>query len=261
MGHIRVGRLPKIKGWREVISLLDITNSSSAEVSIAIAKASKDYFNKVKTDPALVFSYWLLTQITYRARTNNFLEELSELGLNLRQITGALDFLSIVSNFARSEIKLRGENFPLCEFAQLSLREVLTETIGQQCQSLFGTTEEDIRLACRRYSNPNQFSKLARLYFSKVINRILQFFVSKESPNHVGSGRKFDDISKLTSFNDALEAYCYQSAKIVEVFSGGWYSKRNWQGEISEDDAKGFVAIAISKLQGEIAREDWEDED
>lgn len=44
--------------------------------------------------------------------------------------------------------------------------------------------------------------------------------------------------------------------EIVEDFAGGWYSKRNWQGEISEHDAEGFVAVAIDKLRAEIARED-----
>lgn len=261
MGHIRIARLPKVRGWKEVISLLSTENSSPADISGATARAAKEYFGKIKTDPSLVFTYWLLTQITYKARTVDFANELCNIGLNIGEVTSALDFLSNIANFSRVQIKLRGESFPLSEFAQLSLREVLTETIGQHSKSLFGTTKEDIRLACRRYSNPNQFAKLARLYFSKITNRILQFFVSKESPNQVGKGRKFEDVSELADFNSALEGYCYQSAKIVEVFAGGWYSKRNWQGEISESDAQGFVAVAMKKLRTEIAREDWEDDD
>ncbi len=253
--------MPKVRGWRQVISLLSTSDSSSADIGTAIVNASKDFFIKVQTDPALVFSYWLLTQITYRSRNETFENELNRIGINIGKVTGALDFLSIIANFTRAQIKSRGETFPICEFAQLSVREVLTETIGQQCQSLFGATNEDIRLACRRYSNPNKFARLSRIYFSKVINRIFQFFISKESPNQVGCGRKFEDISKLASFNAALEVYCYQCAKIVEDFAGGWYSKRNWQGEISEDDAKGFVAIAMKKLRKEIAHEILEDED
>lgn len=261
MGHIRIARIPKVKGWKEVISLLSTDESSPGDISCVTAKAAKEYFDKIKTDPALVFSYWLLTQITYKAKTVAFADELSKIGLNIGEVTSALGFLSNIANFSRVQIKLRGESFPLSEFAQLSLREVLTETIGEHSKSLFGTTNEDVRLACRRYSNPNQFAKLARLYFSKITNRILQFFVSKESPNQVGKGRKFEDVSKLTDFNTALEGYCFQSAKIVEEFAGGWYSKRNWQGEISETDAQGFVAVAMRKLRAEIAREDLEDED
>ena len=256
MGHIRVGRLPKTRGWRQVIALLDSSDSSSSEVAAATAKAAKDFFSQKRSDPALVFSYWILTQITSRAKNENYLKEIKKMGLDISSSKDAFDFLGRITTFTRRQIKLRGETFPISELAQLSLREVLTETIGQQSQTLFGTTQEDIILACRKYSTPNQFAKLARLYFAKVLNRALQFFISKESPNRIGLDRKFEDISDLSNFNLALEAYCYQSAKIVEKFAGGWYSKRNWQGEISENDAKGFVSVAIEKLRAEIAREE-----
>jgi len=256
MGHIRLGRLPKIKGWGQVVKLLDSIDSSSDEIAAATARAAKDFFAQRSTDPALVFSYWFLTQITFRSRSDDFIAELEKIKLDISNVQNAFDFLSIITSFTRTEIKSRGETFPLSDFAQLSLREVLTETIGQQCQSLFGTTLEDIRLACYRYSTPQQFASLARLYFSKVLNRSLQFFISKETSNKVGYGRKFEDISDLLDFNNALEAYCYQSSKIVEDFAGGWYSKRNWQGEISEQDARGFVAVAMDKLRSEIAREE-----
>ena len=256
MGHVRVGKLPKVRGWNQVIALLDSGDSSSSDIAAATAKAAKDFISQKSTDPSLVFSYWLLTQITARAKSDNFIEEIKQIGLDMSRVESALDFLGSVASFTRSQIKTRGETFPLSEFAQLSLREVLTETIGQQSQSLFGTTQKDVILACQRYSRPNQFAKLSRLYFSKVLNRCMQFFVSKESPNNVGEGKKFKDISDLSDFNAALQAYCYQSAKIVEDFAGGWYSKRNWQGEISEQDARGFVAVAMEKLRAEIAREE-----
>lgn len=256
MGHIRTGRLPKIRGWKQVIALLDSVDSSSSEIAAATAKAAKDFFSQKRSDPALAFSYWLLTQITSRAKSENYLEEIRKIGLDISKARSAFDFLGLIATFTRAQIKLRGETFPISEFAQLSLREVLTETIGQQSQTLFSTTQEDVILACRKYSTPNQFAKLARLYFAKVLNRVLQFFISKETPNKIGLERKFKDISDLSSFNLALEAYCYQSAKIVEEFAGGWYSKRNWQGEISEHDAKGFISVAMEKLRAEIAREE-----
>lgn len=261
MGHIRVGRLPKIRGWKEVIALFDAVQSSSPDIAAATARAAKDFFAERKTDPGLAFSYWLLTQLTYRARRDDFGAELQIIGLDISDVNTAFDFLSCIASFTRVQLRLRDTAFPVSEFAQLALREVLTESIGQRCQSLFGTTREDIKLACRIYSTPRQFSKLARLYFSKVLNRTLQFFISKESPNRVGVGRKFEDISDLSEFNAALATYCYQCARIVEEFAGGWYSKRNWQGQISEEDATGFVAVAMDKLRAEIAREEQTERD
>ena len=256
MGHIRIGRLPKIRKWKQVIQLLDSSESSLDDIAFTTTKAAKDFFLENKDDPVLAYTYWLLTQITYRSKSDDYIEELKKIGLNIKNVKTYFGFLDRIANLARTQTKIRGETFPISEFAQLSLREVLTETIGQHSKTLFGTTLADIINACRRYSSPLQFSKLARLYFTKVFKRSLQFFISKESPNMVGSGRKFRDISSLTDFDIALETYCYQSAKIVENFAEGWYSKRNWQGEISEQDAKGFVAVAVDKLRAEIAQDE-----
>jgi hypothetical protein len=255
MGHIRIGRLPKNRKWAQVLDLLYAGDSSSADIAAATAKAAKNFFSEKGTDPSLVFAYWILTQITGHSRTNEFKNELKKIGLDITNVSSALDFLANISDFINSQLRLRDETFPISEFAQLSFREVLTETIGQRCKTLFGTTIEDIRLSCRNFSSPDQFAKISRLYFSKVLNRCLQFVVSKETPNRIGGGEKFKDIFELSDFNQALETYCFQSAKIVEKFAGGWYSKRRWLGEISETETKGFVFIAMDKLWKEIARE------
>jgi hypothetical protein len=256
MGHIRMGRLPKTRKWRQVVQLLDSPKSSSSEVAASVAKAAEDFFSKTKSDPALTYSYWLLTQITYRSRKDDYLGELRTIGLDIKGVDNVFDFLGRVANFTRSQTKIRKATFPMSEFAQLSFRELLTETVGEYRHSLFGSTLDDIKYACRKYSSPNQFSKLARMYFTKVFKRGLQFFISKESPNKIGESCKFKDISSLSNFDAALETYCFQSAKIVEDFAEGWYSKRNWEGEISEQHAKGFVAVAVDKLRAEIAREE-----
>lgn len=256
MGHIRLGRLPKKRGWTQVISLLSDNDSTLSEIAESIAQTAKIFFNKQKNEPGLVFYYWLLTQITYRARSEDFVSDLRNLNIDIADINSSFDFFSRIINYSQDQIKSRGSIFPLSEIAQLSFRELLSETIGQECKTLFGTTIEDIRLACKNYSTPNQFGKLSRLFFTKIINRTLQFFISKESPNRIGCQRKFKDITDLSFFNDELESYCYQSAKIVEDFAKGWYSKRNWQGEISEHDARGFVAVAMQKLRDEIAHEE-----
>lgn len=255
MGHIRIGVLPKTRKWKQVIGLLNSKESSTSDIAGGTAKAAKDFFIEKKFDPSLAFSYWLLTQITYRAKQDDYISSLKKIDLDISKVKNSFDFVGIVANFSKNQIKKRGESFPISDIAQLSLREVLTESIGEESKSIFGTTLEDIKDACHKYSSPGQFSKLARLYFSKVFTRSLRFLIDKESGNNVGIGKKFEDVFGLSDFNSALEAYCYQSAKIVEKFAEGWYSKRNWQGDISEKDAQGFVAVAVDKFQAEIAQE------
>jgi len=79
---------------------------------------------------------------------------------------------------------------------------------------------------------------------------------------HVGEGRRFETTAKQSEFSKALETHCYEASKIVEQFSGEWYSKTNWQkGGVSREDAGNFAYGAMRKLVAELkegARSDAE---
>lgn len=260
MGHIRLGRLPKFKKWRQVIALLGAEQPTLSNIATATLDAADDEFNNFYNDPGLNYCYWLLTQITWHAREDSFSEILASMGLDIRKEQSALGFVSKAANFATLEIKKIGKQTVFTEIAQMTMREVLLKLISERSQSLFGTTSEDIRLVLKSLSTTNQFGKLSRLFFSGFLNRILQFFISKEISNYVGPDKNFSHIGILRDFNEALDTFCYQSAKIVEDFAGGWYSKRNWQGDITQDDAKNFIYIALKKLREELVLEGQTDE-
>lgn len=255
MGHIRLGRLPKTWKWKQVIGLLADGRASVKEIAESTAVAAANAFKNFDSDPGLPYCYWLLTQITWHAKSDDFYEILELLDLDVRDETSALGFVAKVSSHATSEIKDLGKTTIFTEIAQLSMREVLTEIISERSQTLFGTTTEDIRLACASLAAKKQFGLLSRQFFSNFLNRTLQFFISKEISNHVGGGKSFEDVEAVEDFEVALDSFCYQSSKIVEDFAGGWYSKRNWEGDISYDDARKFVHVAIEKLKSELAME------
>lgn len=256
MGHMRVGFLPKTRKWKQVINLLETTTSSNEKIASATITASEKFFNQNKDNSVVVFCYWFLIQITSHSRKKDeFINELNKFGLNINNFKNAISFLSSISKYIDKQAQIRKGDYVLSKIAILSLKEVLSDTIEIESQSLFGKSFEDIRIACKKYSDPKNFSKLSRLYFSKILYRTLQFFLSKETCNNVGRNRKFKDITELIDFNSAFKLYCFQVSKIVEDFSGGWYSKHIWEGEITEEDTKKFIVIAIKKLQSEILRE------
>lgn len=255
MGHIRLGRLPKTREWKQVIALIADGQASVKDIAMSTVTAAAGAFSNFDSDPGLSYCYWLLAQITWHARSDDFYEVLESLGLDICDETSALGFISKVSSHTASEVKGLGETTIFTEIAQLSMREVLTEIIGERSRTLFGTTPEDIRIACASLATKKQFGLLSRQFFSNFLNRTLQFFISKEISNYVGAGKSFEDIEAVEDFEIALDAFCYQSSKIVEDFAGGWYSKRNWEGDISLEDAKKFVHVAIEKLRDELAME------
>jgi hypothetical protein len=70
----------------------------------------------------------------------------------------------------------------------------------------------------------------------------------------VGSNKSFRTSNDSAAFIEALDIHARESARIMERFAADWYSKHNWQskGEISRDEAQGFVAVALRKLRTEF---------
>jgi hypothetical protein len=258
MGHVRLGRLPKTRAWVQVVDLLETNVDNIPEVSRATLKAARAQLERLGADPVISYCFWLLTRVTWFARGEDFATRLVEIGINPETASSAFTFISQLADHARRKAAEHPESGVFAEIASLSVSQALAQTVAEYSRTLFGASLEDIRRACRVYSGRNQFGVLAKHFFAHFLSRSLQYFLNKELSNHIGPKHALNDIQSAKEFNDALIAYSRQSAKIVEDFAGGWYSKHSWEsrGEITEQDARKFVAIALRKLRMELQREE-----
>src|SRR3972149_2695516 len=103
MGHIRVGRLPHRLQWREVVSLLEEAPKSAAAVSRSTVLAADERLRRLKDDPSLNYCFWLLTRITWAARSDTFLDQLGRLGIDAQDGTQTLSFIASLTNQAQGE--------------------------------------------------------------------------------------------------------------------------------------------------------------
>jgi hypothetical protein len=254
VGHLRLGRLPRTRRWGEVVELLDSSPGDTAAVARAVIEAADDRLRRLSRDPSVAYCFWLLTRITWAARGSTFIEDLSDLGIKIDRPGSALAFMAQVTDRARDELYRHPESGPFSELASLALRRALSETVGQQGPSLFGSSVDDLQRACRTYSTRAQFGSLARRFFGDFLARTLRYFVDRELSNHVGGASRLSNVAESLEFTQALDSYARQSARIVEQFSAGWYSKHNWEsrGEVSRDEAQGFTAYALRKLRMEL---------
>ncbi len=258
MGHLRLGTLPKTRPWRKVMGLLDHDPGDVSTIASATIQAAGAELDKLRSEPSLGYCFWLLTRITWSARQPDFASRLHDLGIDLAGSVSALSFVSAVSDHARRQCATYRGSTAFRDIANGALKQALSQTIGTGTPSLFGSTLADVQAACRRYSSRQQFGLLARHFFSIFTDRSLRYFIDKELSNHIGPGSRLQSIDDGRDFSDALETYAWQTSKIVEEFAAGWYSKHNWQseGDISEADARRFVAYGLRKFQMELEREE-----
>lgn len=250
MGHIRLGYLPRTRKWAHVISSLEVGDSGAA--GVVIAQAADDRLEKLGNDPGLAYLYWLLTRLTWHSRGEDFLGALRDEGIELGERIDGLQFLGRISQTAERGIRERSVPNALSHIALRAFSETVNREVLQRAGTLFGVSGQDVKRAFHELSTKTNFAKLARGFFGNLLGGILQFIASKETSNYVGPTKSFTDPRAAADFEGELRAYAFQSARILEDFSGEWYSKHNWQGNIDEQQSGRFVAYALEKLRSEL---------
>ena len=141
------------------------------------------------------------------------------------------------------------------EMAQLAAAESLSAVAGRFLPSLFGSTPDDVQRAIGRLASGNLFGELAHDFFSRLTRRHLDYFLSRELANHIGTGRRFETVADRADFDAAMELHCREAARIVREFAGGWFGKAAYQrGTITEADAGRYAAYALKKIRAELRR-------
>jgi hypothetical protein len=234
--------------------------AATPEVAAATMEASQRGLIKAAKDPGLVHTVWLLTQIPLAARSENFVADLRKLGLEVSNFPSLLEVVGAFTGAVDAHLRRSGGRTDLGEMAQMAASEALTALGRPQTETLFGTTAADVQHAFKSFSTTKQFSTLAREFFTRLSKKYLTYFLSRELSNYVSGDGRFSNIDKHAEFNEALDLHCRQASRIIEEFSGGWFSKTNFEEGITPEKAAGFVHVALKKLRAELAKGGHADE-
>jgi hypothetical protein len=250
MGHIRLGHLPRTRRWADVIAALG--TGDAAEAGSAIARAADTRLARLGNDPGIAYLYWLLTRLTWHARSDDFLGALRADGIDLGDRIDGLVFLGRLRQVAERGVRERSTPNGLSFIALRAFNEAIARSVQERANTLFGVSGQDVQRGFKELSTERNFARLARSFFTGFTGDLLQFISSKESSNQVGSTRAFVDPAAAIEFESALHGYAHQCTRILEDFSGEWYSKHNWLGDLDEAQSARFVAYAFKKLRSEL---------
>jgi hypothetical protein len=251
MGHNRLGRLPKTGSWPSVVDLLAI-GGSTRDIAAATAEAAENSLAQAASDPTLRHAFWLLTQLPLAARAPDFGVRLRELQIDAEAASSLLSLAAAFQASVDAVTRQSSGKTDLGEMALLAATEALTTVVASDLPGLFGATSEDVRYALGKLAAPDRFAKLSRSFFARLVNRNLEYFVSRAVADHIGPGRGFRAVGDYAEFRQALALHCYEAALIVEEFSRAWYAKTNWQGGITPAKTASFVHITFRKMRAEL---------
>ena len=117
------------------------------------------------------------------------------------------------------------------DFAEAVAALGLTPT-ADSALAFVAHVSDQVRSDLTRYPESGPFSELASLALRRTLSET------------------------IGQHGRSLFVYARQSTRIMEEFAASWYSKHNWEahGQISREEAQGFVAIALRKLRMELTR-------
>lgn len=196
---------------------------------------------------------WLLIQLPAAARNPNYVGALNSLGI---RTDVAPSFMRLLAGFERAvdvEARRTGGRTDLGEMAQLAAAASLARGIAPDLPSMFGTTAADVQSAIAKLGSRDQFARLSRDFFAELIQRSLEYYLSRAYANHVGPGEAFASIDEQAEFRRELDLHCHETALIVERYAAEWYQKANFEGGIAPANAEDFARTAFRKIRSELS--------
>lgn len=255
MGHQRLGYLPRTRRWEQVVALL-AGGAEASQIANAAVRAAERMFARVHGDTGVVETLWLSLQLPLAARGDSFQAALRDRGLRVSDSPGLMEILSAFTSTVDARLSNNCGRSDLGEIAQLAAVETFAGLIAGRTQLLFDSGPDLIRQAFADLATTRQISILGRHFFARLMYRCLDFFLSRTLPEQLGPGRRFSTPAQVAAFSDALATHCGEAARIVEIFSGEWFSRHQWEtdGNITRTLVADFAHGSMQKLLAELQR-------
>lgn len=265
MGHTRLGRIPKSKRWRAVVTLLSGEGGAGSGGTTAVAVAAGDVADatlaaaqqglvRAVDDRGLRYTFYLLTQLVLAARTEDWQAGLRPLGIALADDATLFDLTAEVQHSIDDYLARNDRPTDISEMAQRAGGEALAALAGPRTPTLFGQGRDELQAAVRTLSTKNGFADLGQRFFGRFMSHYLNFYLSRITATHLGDG-PLRQVGDITRFDDALRLHCQQSAAIVHDYCGEWYAKTEFREGISLDNTSRFMAVAVGKLRAELRQQ------
>jgi hypothetical protein len=255
MGHVRLGKLPASKKWREIVGYMAAGDISVADIANAIADASDKSLQKATKDPAFLDALWLLHKIPLAAKEQNFAEALAKIGI---QVPDNPSRAELIAGYDAAVQKSQQINAPhvtdLGEMAKQAGITALNNLIQEKSPKLWEATRQDVQQSIATIASTDNFGELAQSFFSGLVQHNIQYYLDREISKHVGPGRMVPSLGDISVMEGALKKHCDETTMIMRTFSKDWYGKNAFHlgKDIDRKATQGFAHVAFTKIRKEL---------
>jgi hypothetical protein len=111
--------------------------------------------------------------------------------------------------------------------------------------------------SCRGLGSGAGFCELSRLYFAKLTERYLNYFLDRAASASLPDLRRRAHFQReMRSHITEVSQHAFETAKITQSFAAGWFTKNTREGLPGAEQIAQFLSLAFGKLRDELRREE-----
>ncbi len=210
-------------------------------------------FRNIQQDEGTQAAFTFLVQIAVSSRAPDDHQFVDLLGVPADRAT-PLKLAAALRRYT-SEIYKSPEYSTIAESAAIDALALWYEKHRPQTLSLFESFDRPYAI-WQKAGNGAGFCELSRLFFSKYVERYLNYFLEREA------SQVLDTVQDRNRFKTEIEAHisdvsqhAFETAEITQSWAAGWFNKNAIEGMPSNTEVNSFLSSAFGKLRAELIRE------
>lgn len=259
MGHERLGLLPKTRKWNDLvreISMMDGDAVQSSAIAAHTLRNVRTRYSALIRDSTVFAALKFLVVFSYSFKHENPLSILESHNIILPEEP---TLLSVVKAMRASVSSVESDSLEYQQLAISAAADALSDwhALHQTSQLTLLDSMGEQYDPWRNLGNGSGFCELARLYYSNLTEKYLNYFLERTASDTI------PDIERRQLFRkdmechfDAVSKHAFETSKITQSFAAGWFNK-NIQVGMPEDSAiRKFIYKSFGKLQSELMIEE-----
>lgn len=258
MGHERIGYLPRSKKWSSIVEDIgsySTNNDNIAQIAQSTTRNVRTRFNRIGNDEGVIAAFKFIILLSQSTKQSNPYNFLSDYEINLPANFNIFDLAQSVQDF----ISKNESSKEYATFAKQSMIDAISEwSKKNQLQQYLVFNENSSPFEIwRKASTGAGFCELSRTFFSSFTERYLKYFLEREASYQINN--LFDRVNfnnQLEKHIDLISKHAFETSKIAQSFSAGWYNKNTKKGLPADETIRGFLSFTFQKLNSELLKEE-----
>jgi hypothetical protein len=263
MGHLRTGALPRSRRWSAVVASVEAFSSGSggqhiSDIADKTLDASSQVLRKLPFDQSLQYCFQFLTALAVAGQSKDVRAASLDLGIDLGDDPTKLQLSRALRDWIEKADtrKFNPEYEGLARQATVDTIVAWINSFQNQPQLNLISQSKDSFQPWREASDGRKFCELSRLFFSNFTSLYLKYFLSRTASAQlqtISEREKFE--SSINAKVDTISQHAFETSKLVQSFSAGWFNK-NAIGKLpSLKTIEGFLRHSLDKIREELRRE------